>query len=77
MTNFAQEKKQELERRIDVLEDSLKDLRAQLSVVEQEAQHEAIDHLENYANAIEHKYDDLKEFSSVVVKELRQLLHKT
>ncbi len=75
MSDFAEQKKQELERRIGLLEESLSKLRSQLAVVEQEVQHEAIDHLESYTEAIDHKYQDLKEFSGSVVEELRELLN--
>ncbi|WP_369857704.1 hypothetical protein [Candidatus Thalassolituus haligoni] len=68
------ENKQELQRKIESLEVRLAELKTRLASVESDEQHEAIDHLDQYLQEVDHEYDDLRAFWPVVVKELRGLL---
>ena len=68
------ENKQELQRKIESLEVRLAELKTRLASVESDEQHEAIDHLDQYLQEVDHEYDDLRACWPVVVKELRGLL---
>lgn len=72
--NSAITNKHELENRISDLEASLTQLKTQLHHLEENDQHEAIDNLEVYLEQIDHKYEDLRGFWSIVVDEVQQML---
>ncbi len=71
MNNFT--KKHELETRISELEGSLGELKQQLNSIESTEQHEAIDNLEVYLNAIDHKYSNLRSFWQMLTQEIREI----
>lgn len=62
----------ELESKIGELRDSIGDLETQLIAEKDSAQHEAIDRLENYINAVDTRFSSLREFWCVLVSEYRK-----
>lgn len=64
-------KRQELEARIADMEADLGGLKARLRALEEQEQHEAIDNLDQYLQAMDHKWDNLREFWGLVLDELR------
>ena len=64
-------RKQELQSRIEELEKSLSELKGQLVQEEEKEQHAAIDNLEAYLEVVDKKYENLRDFWSIVVDELR------
>ncbi|MDO6683553.1 MULTISPECIES: hypothetical protein [unclassified Oceanobacter] len=70
------ENKQELQRKIEKMELRLAELKTRLAAVELAEQHEAVDHLDEYLQAVDHEYDSLRAFWPVVVQEFRTLLGK-
>jgi len=68
-------KKEELERKISDLEATLHDLKRQVQEQIETEQHDAIEHLEDYLEQIDHKYANLREFLVTVFNEIRDLLH--
>lgn len=67
------EKKEELTRRLQELEESIDGLKRGLHNLEESEQHEAIDHLEEYLEQVEHKYENVRSFLPLVLTELRSL----
>lgn len=68
-------KREELTRRVEELESSLAELKRGIEELEEKDQHEAIDHLDEYLEDIDHKYENVKRFLPVLVDDLRALLH--
>jgi len=68
-------KKEELERKISDLETTLHDLKRQVHAQIETEQHDAIDHLEDYLEQVDHQYANLREFLVTVFDEIRDLLH--
>lgn len=68
-------KREELERKISDLEATLHDLKRQVQEQIEADQHNAIDHLEDYLEEVDHKYANLREFLVTVFDEIRGLLH--
>jgi ATP/maltotriose-dependent transcriptional regulator MalT len=69
-------KKQELELQIEELEAALVALKTQLKEIEKQEQHDAIDHLDEHLQMLDHKWDNLRTFWPLVLQELRDLLGK-
>jgi hypothetical protein len=57
------------------LETSLAKLRHKLQVIEEEEQRQAIDHLDEYLDHIDHKYDGLKAYWGEIATELRKVFN--
>lgn len=70
------ESKIELEHKIEALEVRLTELKRRLKEVESAEQHDAINHLDEYLQEVDHEYDGIRIFWPEVVKELRELLAK-
>lgn len=66
--------KVELERKIEVLETRLAELKSRLKDIETAEQHEAIDHLDEYLQEIDQEYDGIRSFWPLVVRELQDWL---
>ncbi|MBV1874118.1 MAG: hypothetical protein KUG80_05025 [Gammaproteobacteria bacterium] len=66
-------KKLELQNYIEELESSLLKLKQQLDRLEQEEQHTAINNLEGYLLTVDHKYENFKNFCSIIPNEWRSL----
>lgn len=66
-------KKLELQGYIEELESSLVELKQQLRCIELEEQHAAIDSLETYLETIDHEYENLKGFWTIISSEWRGL----
>ena len=62
-----------LEQQIGDLEDSLSMLRKQLSVIEEEKQHEQIDLIEDYFNTINNRFANLQGFWQLLKEELNEI----
>ena len=73
MNDTINTRKQELQSRIEELEESLTELKGKLRKVEEDEQHAAIDNLEFYLEEVDSKYEKLRDFWSIVVDELREL----
>ena len=69
-------KKQELNAQIEEMETTLSNLKIQLAKIEQQEQHTAIEDLDNYLQAMDNKWDNLRSFWPLVLDELRGLLNK-
>lgn len=69
-------KKQELKNNIEELEAALSDLKKSLHAVESNEQHEAIDHLEEHLEAVNHKWENVRSFWPLVLIELRELFDR-
>ena len=65
-------RREELEEHIAQLEDSLEDLKLILKQEIEKEQHEAIDNLEHYLSAVDHRYVNLRAFWQVVQEEIRE-----
>jgi len=65
-----------LEQQIGDLEDSLSMLKKQLSVIEEEKQHEQIDLIEDYFNTINNRFANLQGFWQLLKEELNELFDK-
>ena len=65
--------KQELQIRIEELEESLSKLKGKLRKEEEDDQHAAIDNLEIYLEEVDHKYVNLRDFWLIMVDEFRGL----
>jgi len=65
-----------LEQQIGDLEDSLSMLRKQLSVIEEEKQHEQIDLIEDYFYTINNRFANLQGFWQLLKEELNELFDK-
>lgn len=74
--NMTDDRKKELEGKITDLEESLSKLKEQLNKEQQEEQHEAINHLEEYLEEVAHRYANLKDFWSIIGQELKELFSK-
>ncbi len=70
------ESKIELERKVEALETHLAELKRRLKAVESAEQHDAINHLDEYLQEVDHEYDDIRAFWPEVLKELRALVGK-
>lgn len=57
----------ELEKEISELKGSIEVLEAQLKQAREAAQHEAIDHLEDYINAVDLKYTSVRSFFKMLM----------
>lgn len=68
-------KKEELERQISDLEQTLHDLKRQFHAEIEAEQHDAIEHLEDYLQQADHKYANLRELLVTVLNEIRGLLN--
>lgn len=73
MNDTINTRKQELQSHIEDLEESLAELKVKLRKIEEDEQHAAIDNLEVYLEAVDNKYDNLRNFWSTVGDELRDL----
>ncbi len=73
---LTNDRKKELESKITDLEDSLTNLKQQLNKEKEEEQHEAIDNLDDYLEEIDHKYTNLKDFWSILGKEIKGLFSR-
>lgn len=62
-----------LEQQIGDLEDSLSMLKKQLSVIEEEKQHEQIDLIEDYFNTINNRFANLQGFWQLLKEELNEI----
>ncbi|MEM7009163.1 MAG: hypothetical protein AAF462_08525 [Thermodesulfobacteriota bacterium] len=71
--NMSDERKKELEAKITDLERSLANLRTKLNEEQLEEQHQAIDNLDVYLDEIDHKYSHLKDFWTILTRELKEL----
>lgn len=69
-------RKTELETSIAVLEAKLRDLRARLRDLEQERQHEAISHLDEYVKEVDSVYADMKVLWTAVRHEVQDMLQQ-
>jgi len=65
-------KRQELERKIEEMEAALASMKQQLNQAVEEEQHESIDHLDEHLQEMEHKWENIREFWPIVVKEFRE-----
>lgn len=65
--------REELEARIAELEGALTQLKARLRAQQEAEQHAAIDELDDYLAQIDHKYQNLRSFWTVVAQELREM----
>lgn len=70
-------RKQELQEKIEEIEVKLHDLRERLRSQEQSAQHDAIDHLEDYLGEVDNKYANLRDFWQVIREEWRELVSRS
>jgi uncharacterized coiled-coil protein SlyX len=70
------ENRQEIEARIQSLEEHLATLRGKLAALEEKEQHKAIDHLDDYMKAVDNELDSLRRFWPEAIKELRRLVGK-
>ena len=75
MNDTIKSRKEELQNRIEDLEESLAELKGKLRKLEEDEQHAAIDNLEVYLDAVDNKYANLRDFWSTVADELRDLLN--
>jgi len=66
-------RKAELKNKVSELEASLATLKDKLGVIEEEEQRQAIDHLDEYLDRIDNKYDILKVYWGEVAAELRKV----
>lgn len=67
------QRKQELEAKVEEVEDTLRKLREQLRSEEESAQHAAIERLEDFLGEIDNKYANLRDFWKVIRDEWRDL----
>ena len=65
-------KRQELERKIEQMEAALGELKLQLSQAVAEEQHESIDHMDEHLQELDHRWENIREFWPIVVKEFRE-----
>lgn len=72
MSTFSP-RKQELEHKISDLETTLHDLKQELHEQAEVEQHDAINHLEDYLEQVDHKYANMREFLELVLGEIRAL----
>ncbi|MBT5032270.1 MAG: hypothetical protein HOM55_08250 [Proteobacteria bacterium] len=75
LTSSKASRKAELKDKVSELETSLAALKHKLRVIEQEEQRHAIDHLDEYLDRIDHKYDNLKVYWAEVAAELRKVFN--
>ena len=66
-------RKQELEHKITDLEATLHNLKQELREQVEVEQHDAINHLEDYLEQVDHKYANMREFLELVLSEVRAL----
>ena len=71
--NSSLTRNQELENKISDLEETLHDLKHQLHAQSEAEQHDAIDHLEDYLEQVDHKYANFREFVEMLLVEVRGL----
>lgn len=69
-------RREELQAKIEDIENTLRNLREQLRTEEENDQHQMIDHLEDYFGEIDNKYANFREFLNVLRAELRELVVK-
>ncbi|MGQ7843812.1 hypothetical protein ACUNV4_05010 [Granulosicoccus sp. 3-233] len=74
--NDVASRKRELQVKIEEMETTLRGLRERLRQEEENEQHEAIEHLEQYLGDIDSKYTNLHEFWQVIRSEISSLLDK-
>lgn len=72
MKDTINTRKQELQSRIEELEDSLSELKGKLRKEEEYEQHVVIDNLEIYLEEVDHKYENLRDFWLIVADEFRE-----
>lgn len=69
-------KREELEQKIEAMEASLTELKRQLNQAVEEEQHESIDHLDEHLQDLDHKWENIRDFWPIVVKEFRERFSK-
>jgi len=65
-----------LEQKIEAMEASLTELKRQLNQAVEEEQHESIDHLDEHLQDLDHKWENIRDFWPIVVKEFRERFSK-
>lgn len=63
---------QELEGRIGELRESIVALESQLAAAREEAQHEAVERLESYIDAVDTKFSSVRSFFAALIADLRK-----
>lgn len=66
-------KKKKLKKDIEELEQALAELKAQLHDVEEEKQHDAIDHLDDYLETVDNKWTNLRSSWPMLLDDVRHL----
>jgi hypothetical protein len=69
-------KSRKLEKKISNLEEKIRQEKMELFKAIAIEQHDAIDHLENYLEEVDHRYANLRGFWKVIKKEFRDLVRK-
>lgn len=69
-------RRQELEQKIEEMEAALAKLKQQLNLAVEEEQHESIDHLDEHLEEMDHKWENIREFWPIVVKEFQERFGK-
>ncbi|GAA6167155.1 hypothetical protein [Sessilibacter corallicola] len=70
-----EQQKLDLHEKIAMLEGTLVELKSKLNEIEEQEQHEAIDHLEKYLEELNHHYSHLQSVGQILVKELHKVFH--
>ena len=76
MSKLSDRHQQELQDRIEELEETLSRLKEKLREQRETQQHLAIDNLEGYLDEVDHKAESLKRFWLVITDEIRRLLDR-
>ncbi|BFM04913.1 hypothetical protein [Halioxenophilus aromaticivorans] len=68
----------ELEYQIHEMEHALASLKVRLHEVEEDEQHQAIDHLEDCLDEVDHRFSNLRDFGQLLLSDTRRLfgLHR-